>query len=223
MKQSLAVSDKGMVQWMSFMEGKDEVILGALAPRELWRGIESSGQRAVAADLDLETMNVTPATVLDQVTVHTRAVYVTPVHGVLGSWERLGEVTEPRGIGLRVEGRGKAAQWEKLGPGVRGMAEDLIHVDGELLVGGAAAFAAELEAAGVPAQKLEVGQYRKRDYPGVARIAAECLVVSYWRKRREEIEAAAERLARQPLLPFAELRREPGRAGLEGNLVRRAG
>jgi hypothetical protein len=208
---------------MSFMEGQDEVILGALAPPELWRGIESSGQRAVAADLDLETMNITPATVLDQVTVHTRAVYVTPVHGVLGPWEKLGEVTEPRGIGLRVEGRGKAAEWVKLGPGVRGMAEDLIHVDGEFLVGGAAAFEAELRAAGVPAEKLPVGQFRKRDYPGVARIAAECLVVRNWQQRQEEIEAAAERLARQPLLPFAELRREPGRAGIGRDLVRRAG
>lgn len=223
MKQSLAVADKGMVQWMSFMEGQDEVILGALAPQELWRGIASSGQRAVAADLDLETMNVTPATVLDQVTVHTRAVYVTPVHGVLGAWEQLGEVTEPRGIGLRVEGRGKAAQWEKVGTGVRGMADDLLHIDEELLVGGATGFAAELGAMGIGVEQLEVGRYRKRDYPGVARIAAECLVVRNWQERREEIQTAAERLARQPLLPFAELRREPGRAGVDRGVVRRAG
>lgn len=78
-------ADKAMVEWYGSMGTNDEVIVPVLAPAELLAEIACQGMEPVFADLDPKTMSMTPATVNDQVTVHTRGVYVAPVFGVIGN------------------------------------------------------------------------------------------------------------------------------------------
>ncbi len=205
------------------MDSNDEVIVGVLAPAEVLAGIAAAGREAIFADLDLETMSLTPATVLDQVTVHTRAVYVTPVHGVLGPWETLAKVTEPRNIPLQVEGRGGTGKWEPIAPGLRGMASHLVQVDPQLILGGATGFSEELAAFGIEAGRLADWPGRRRDYPGMARIEQEVLVVAGWQDRVEELRAAAQITARQAAFDFGQSRKLPLRQGLDHAAIRRAG
>lgn len=205
------------------MERLDEVIIPVLAPEDLACALSRRGLRAVRADLDPETMSITASTVLDQVTTDTRSVFVTPFRGIVGPWETLRGVTEPRGISLEVEGKGGAGKWEKLAPGLRGMAEDLIEVDAQLIAGGAAGFAEELLAVGVPFESLPGWPGKRRDYPGMTRIESQVLVVENWQQWREELVECARRTARQQQLPFEDLRRQPTSAGLDEARRRRAG
>lgn len=198
------------------MGTKDEVILPVLAPAEVVAGIAQGGMEPVFADLDPETMSLTPDTVVNQVTVHTKEVYVTPVEGVIGEWERLRVVTEPRGIALRVEGRGGMGKWEKLAPGVRAMGNNLLSIDEQLILGGADSFAESLSAGGLTVGRMPEWRGRKRDYPGMTAIEKSVLVVEDWPEHREWIEICAQDCARQRAFVFDEpLRRLPVRRAVE--------
>lgn len=199
----------------------DEVIVPVLAPVEVLAGIVGQGLEPVFADLDAETMSLTPRTVVDQVTVHTKGVYVTPVFGVVGDWEALKVVTEPRGIHLQVEGAGAKEKWEKVAPGIRGMAGCLIEVDQQLIYGGADGFAEALASFGISTDRMPEWRGRHRDYPGMAKIEKQVLVVEGWRERMEELRESARMSARQGQLMFEELRRPPKRSGnLKRSLAR---
>ena len=200
----------------------DEVIVPVLAPAEVLAGIAWQGMEPVFADLDAETMSLTPATVTDQVTVHTKQVFVSPVFGVVGEWESLRTVTEPRGIHLQVEGVGGSSKWEKIAPGVRGMAGSLVRVDGQLIHGGATGFAAELEAFGILSQRMPEWRGKRRDFPGMAAIEDEVLIIEDWRERVEAIQECARVASRQGQFVFEEPRRLPGSAGVDEFRVRRA-
>jgi len=200
----------------------DEVIVPVLAPAELLAGIAWQGLEPIFADLDVETMSLTPATVVEQVTVHTKAVFVTPVFGVLGEWQDLRSVTEPRGISLQVEGTGGAAKWEKIAPGIRGMADSLIQVDRQIIHDGATGFATELSAMGIEAGRMPEWRGRRRDFPGMVAIEDQVLVVENWRDHIDALKLAASASARQGQLLFEDLRRLPASAGLDDLRVRRA-
>lgn len=216
-------ADRGVVEWYGFMGTNDEVIVPVLAPAEVLAGIACQGMEPVFADLDAETMSLTAATVTDQVTVHTRGVYVTPVFGVIGHWESLRGVTEPRGIHLQVEGEGGAGRWEKIAPGVQGMAGSLLRIDPQLIHGGAEGFLEALASLGVVAGRMPEWRGRKRDFPGMSMIEAQVLVVEDWRDQVGLIEECARICARQGQFQFEELRRLPASAGLGGTRIRRAG
>jgi len=216
-------ADKSMVEWNGAMGTNDEVIVPVLAPAELLAGIACQGIEPVFADLDPETMSMTPATVTDQVTVHTRGVYVAPVFGVIGDWESLRGVTEPRGIHLQVEGEGGHARWEKIAPGVQGMADSLLRVDSQLIHDGAEGFREALASFGIKASRMPEWRGRKRDYPGMSAIEAQVLVVDQWREHKGLIEECARVSARQTAFQFEELRRLPVSAGLDTARIRRAG
>jgi hypothetical protein len=204
------------------MGTNDEVIVPVLAPAEVLAGIACQGMEPVFADLDSETMSLTPRTVVDQVTVHTKGVYVTPVYGVMGDWEALKIVTEPRGINLQVEGHGGSAKWERIAPGVRGMAGSLLEVDSQLIHGGADGFAETLAAYGIDASRMPEWRGKRRDYPGMAAIEKQVLVVEGWRDRVDELKETARLTARQGQLMFEDLRRPPVAAGIHKPRVRRA-
>lgn len=205
------------------MERADEVIIPVMAPDHVVSAMARRGWRAVRADLDPETLSMTPSTVLERVTVDTRGVFVMPWFGVMGHWEALRSVTEPRGIMLEVEGKGVLGRWERLTAGVRGMPNDLIAVDGQVITGGARGFRKALRQAGIEAGELTDWQGRRRDYPGMSRIAAEVLVVTGWSCCRAEIIDCASREARQQSLPFEQPRRLPLQAETDGLSRRRAG
>ncbi len=196
----------------------DEVIVPVLAPADVLAGIAWQGLEPVFADLDLETMSLTPRTVEDQVTVHTRGVYVTPLFGVVGNWEALRTVTEPRGIQLQVEGTGGVGRWERIAPGVRGMASSLIEVDPQLIHG----FEEALADLGLEAKRIPEWRGRKRDFPGMSRIESQVLLVDGWREMLGEIQCAASMSARQLSFDFGELRRPPARADRARLQTRRA-
>ena len=117
-----------------------EVIVSVLASAEAVASIAWRGLEPVFADLDPETMSLSARTVEDQVTIHTKAVLVTPNAGVIGDWQSLLAVTEPRGIDLRLEGEGVRGRWEQIAPGIEGMGEGLIRVDSQLIHGGGPRF-----------------------------------------------------------------------------------
>jgi len=215
-------ADRGVVEWYGFMGTKDEVIVPVLAPAEVLAGIAWQGMEPVFADLDMELMSLTPASVLEQVTVHTRGVFVTPIFGVVGNWEDLRSVTEPRGILLQVEGAGGAAKWEKLAAGLRGMAASLIQVDAQLIHGGAEAFAKELASFGIECKRMPEWRGRKRDFPGMASIESQVLVVENWPSKVEQLQECARVCSRQGQFAFEESRRLPGAARLDETVIRRA-
>lgn len=198
----------------------DEVIVPVLAPAEVLAGIAWQGMEPVFADLDVETMSLTPSTVVNQVTVHTRGVYVTPVFGVVGHWEDLRVVTEPRGIQLQVEGVGGYSRWERLAPGIKTMANSLIHVDAQLIYGGAEAFARELASFGVEVKRMPEWRGRKSDFPGMAAIEAQVLIVENWPNCLEILVECARRSSRQQQFVFEDLRRLPATAGLDQSRIR---
>lgn len=204
------------------MGTQDEVIVPVLAPAEVLAGIAWQGMEPVFADLDVETMSLTPSTVVDQVTVHTRGVFVTPVFGVMGNWEALRVVTEPRGIHLQVEGTGGMGKWEKVAPGVRGMAGSLLQIDSQLIHEGAEGFAKALGSFGIEAQRMPEWRGKKRDFPGMAAIESQVLVVEGWREQLGAIQECARLCARQGQLQFEDLRRMPTSAGLDETRIRRA-
>ena len=168
------------------------------------------------------SLGLTPASVLEQVTVHTRGVFVTPIFGVVGNWEDLRSVTEPRGILLQVEGAGGAAKWEKLAAGLRGMAASLIQVDAQLIHGGAEAFAKELASFGIECKRMPEWRGRKRDFPGMASIESQVLVVENWPSKVEQLQECARVCSRQGQFAFEESRRLPGAARLDETVIRRA-
>lgn len=196
------------------MGSYDEIIVAVLAPAEVLGGIALQGMDPVFADLDAETLSLTPRTVLDQVTVHTRGVYVTPVLGVMGDWEALRSVTEPRGIPLQVEGQGGKSKWERVAPGLRGMASGLIEVDGQVIYGGAEGLAETLEQFGIQSGRVPEWRGKQRDYPGMASIQKQVLVIENWRELLPQLQQAARLASRQGHLQFEDLRRPPVRAGL---------
>lgn len=204
------------------MVRNEEVIVPILAPAEVLAGIAWQGMEPVFADLDAETMSLTPATVIDQVTVHTKQVFVSPVFGVVGDWESLRSVTEPRGIHLQVEGPGGPSKWEKIAPGLRGMAKSLIRIDGQLIEGGATGFATLLASHGIASKRMPEWRGRRSNFPGMAAIEDEVLLVEDWRDRVELLEECAWLASRQGQLMFEDQRRLPGSVGLDGLQIRRA-
>ncbi len=204
------------------MVRNDEVIVPILAPAEVLAGIAWQGMEPVFADLDAETMSLTPATVTEQVTVHTRQVFVSSVFGVVGDWEALRSVTEPRGIHLQVEGPGCTSKWEPIAPGLRGMSKSLIRVDKQLIEGGATGFARILASGGIAAKRMPEWRGRRSNFPGMAAIEDEVLVVENWRDRVEILEDCARLASRQGHFQFEDLRRLPASVGLDGLQVRRA-
>ncbi len=211
-----------MVEWLGLKVRNDEVIVPVLAPAEVLAGIAWQGMEPIFADLDAETMSLTPATVTDQVTVHTKQVFVSPVFGVVGEWESLRAVTEPRGIHLQVEGVGGSPKWEKIAPGVRGMAESLVRVDGQLIYGGATGFAGELKNFEIDAKRMPEWRGKRRDFPGMAAIEDEVLLIIDWREQIEALQECARVSSRQGQFVFEEPRRLPGLAGVDELRVRRA-
>ena len=205
------------------MERADEVIIPVMAPDHVVSAMARRGWRAVRADLDPETMSLTPRTVLDRVTVDTRGVFVMPWFGVIGHWEALRSITEPRGITLEVEGKGGLGRWERLAAGVRGMSNDLIEVDAQFIAGGAGGFRRALQQIGIEAGELTDWEGRRRDYPGMSRIEGQVLVVTNWASCRAEIIDCASREARQQSLPFEQPRRLPVPAEAGSLARRRAG
>jgi hypothetical protein len=182
--------------------GSDEVVLSVLAPPETIAGIAYQGMMPVFADVDEETLGLSRQTVEEQITVHTKAVLVTPVAGVLGDWESLRPATEPRNIQLAVDGQGRGAKWETLAPGVQGMGEHLLRIDEQAIVGGAAGFSDLLAEAGIEAGGLPQWAGRRSDFPGAARAERCVLRVSDWQEHREQIVALARSAARQMSFAF---------------------
>ncbi|WP_031500617.1 DegT/DnrJ/EryC1/StrS family aminotransferase [Bryobacter aggregatus] len=180
----------------------DEVILSVLAPAEVVAGIAWQGLEPVFADLDPETMSLTTRTVTNQVTVYTKAVLVTPNVGVLGNWETLGAVTEPRGISLQVEGEGIQGKWERIAPGVEGMGDGLLRIDRQLIYGGAEAFAELLGDYLIDAKALPEWRGKDRDYPGMASLKSTALRVADWRTHLQTIKKCAVSGARQQSFQF---------------------
>ena len=208
----------GLMQQQRLVAG-DEVILSVLASADAVAGVAWLGMEPVFADLDPETMSLTAATVGEQVTIHTKAVLVTPNAGVIGDWETLLAVTEPRGIVLQVEGEGVRGAWERIAPGVEGMGEGLIRVDWQLIDGGATGFAAALSSYSIVARPMPEWMGRRRDFPGMARLETSALQVANWRSNLEEIKECAKSVARQqsfrfdlPAKPSASVRPERDRA-----------
>lgn len=197
--------------------GGDEVIVSVLAPTEALASIARRGMEPVFADLDPETMSLSLRTVEDQVTIHTKAVWVTPNAGVLGDWQSLLAVTTPRGIDLRVEGEGVRGKWERIAPGIEGMGEGLIRVDSQLINGGAEGFAAALKSFLIDVQPMPGWNGKRRDYPGMAGLERSALRVSGWRDQLEELRECALATARQASFRFEVPRKaavavEPARA-----------
>jgi hypothetical protein len=214
------------VEWLGFMARNilrsDEVIVPVLAPPAVLAGIAWQGMEPVFADLDSETMSLTPTTVVNQVTVHTKCVYVTPVEGVIGNWEALRSVTEPRGIQLQIEGQGVQAKWEKIAPGIKGMSSTLLQIDSQLIHGGAAAFGEELSKLGLTVKRMPEWRGKRRDFPGMAAIEDQVLVLEDWRDHLELLQYCAKTSARQQQFSFVEPRRLPGSAGRDNLPLRRA-
>ncbi len=184
------------------MCGGDETIVSVLAPAEALAGISRRKMEAVFADLDPETMSLSARTVEDRVTIHTKAVLVTPNAGVIGDWQSLLAVTEPRGIDLRLEGEGVRARWERIAPGVEGMGDGLIRVDAQLIAGGAEGFAVALDSFLIDVQPMPGWSGKRRDYPGMARLERSALRVAGWRDLLEEIRECALATARQTSFRF---------------------
>ena len=201
----------------------DEVILSVLASPDVVAGIAWQGMEPVFADLDAESMSLTEATVVEQLTVHTKAVLVTPTFGVVGNWEALRSITEPRGISLQVEGEGGNEKWQRIAPGIKGMGERLIYVDPQLICEGARGFQHELAAFGIEAQLMPEWRGRRRDFPGMAAIEDCVLLVEEWRQKVEDLTDCARLTARQTQFVFEEKRRLPVAAAAGELRVRRVG
>lgn len=201
----------------------DEVILSVLAPPDVVAGIAWQGMEPVFADLDAATMSLTIATVVEQLTVHTKKVLVTPTFGVVGNWEALRAITEPRSISLQVEGEGGNEIWQKIAPGIKGMGDRLIYVDHQLICDGARGFQSELAAFGIDAKLMPEWRGKRRDFPGMAVIEDCVLVVENWRQHIEDLTDCARLTARQTQFIFDGLRRLPVAAATGELRVRRAG
>ncbi len=201
----------------------DEVILSILASPDVVAGIAWQGMEPVFADLDTESMSLTIATVVEQLTVHTKKVLVTPTFGVVGNWESLRAITEPRGISLQVEGEGGNEKWLKIAPGIKGMGERLIFVDRQLICDGARGFQSELAAFGINAKLMPEWRGKRRDFPGMAAIDDCVLVIEDWRQKVEDLTDCARHTARQLQFVFEDRRRLPVAAAASELRVRRVG
>jgi hypothetical protein len=182
--------------------GSDEVVLSVFAPPETIAGIAYQGLVPVFADVDVDSLSLSRLTVEDQVTVHTKGVLVTPLAGVVGDWESLRAVTEPRSLQLAVEGQGRPAKWEWIAPGVKGLGDHLIQVDPQEIHGGAAEFARLLADRGLETAPLPAWPGRRKDYPGACRAEATVLQIPHWREHREQLAKLARNTARQMSLAF---------------------
>lgn len=205
------------------LEIGDEVILSVLASPDVVAGIAWQGMEPVFADLDTESMSLTNATVIEQLTVHTKKVLVTPTFGVVGDWELLRSITEPRGIALQVEGEGRNEKWLKIAPGIKGMGDRMVFVDHQLICDGARGFQSELASFGINAKLMPEWRGKRRDFPGMATIEDCVLVIEDWRKIVEDLADCARVTARQLQFVFEERRRLPVRAAASELRVRRVG
>ena len=196
-----------MVEWYGLRAHQSfgneaEVIVSVLASAEAVASIAWQGLEPVFADLDPETMSLSARTVEDQVTIHTKGVLVTPNAGVIGDWQSLLAVTEPRGIDLSLEGEGVRGRWEGIAPGIEGMGEGLIRVDSQLIHGGAAGFATALMKFLVDVQPMPRWKGKPRDYPGMARLEGSVLRVEGWRDHLEALRECELATARQSSFRF---------------------
>jgi perosamine synthetase len=78
----------------------DEVIIPSYTLKDLIPLIEQKGARAVPADIDPETMNVTPGTVEERITPHTKAILVLHAFGSPCRVKEIARLAEERGIPL---------------------------------------------------------------------------------------------------------------------------
>ncbi len=196
-----------MVEWYGLkvhqkFGNQAEAIVSVLASAEAVASIAWRGMEPVFADLDPETMSLTPRTVEEQVTIHTQTVLVTPNAGVSGEWEKLLAVTEPRGILIELEGEGIRGSWERIAPGVEGMGEGLLRVDWQLIDGGAAGFAKALAGYSILARAMPQWVGKRRNYPGMAILETSALQVADWRAKRDAIQECALSEARQQSFRF---------------------
>jgi hypothetical protein len=91
-----------------------------------------------------------------------------------------------------------------------------------LIYEGATGFAAELKLYGIEAKRMPEWRGKRRDFPGMAAIEDEVLLIEDWRQRIEALKACARVSSRQGQLLFEDPRRLPGSAGLDDLRVRRA-